>query len=140
MITVDQHFGKFTALETVPFLKSSADLLIRVNLLLQEFGQKTNKAVQVHEATGSAIHARTEVSGEQYGGVRPQDCPIGAAGSAHKQAQAVDVYDPDNAIDRWLTDAILEKYGLYREAPASTDGWCHLTTRAPGSGNRTFIP
>jgi hypothetical protein len=29
---------------------------------------------------------------------------------------------------------------LYREDPGSTPGWVHLTTRAPKSGRRTFIP
>lgn len=82
----------------------------------------------------------TYVAGETYGGFRPQDCPQGAPHSSHKQGQAVDIYDPDNALDNYVTDAILEAYGLYREAPSATLRWCHLSDRPPGSGKRTFQP
>jgi hypothetical protein len=34
----------------------------------------------------------------------------------------------------------LEEAGLYMEHPAKTPGWVHLTTRAPASGNRVFLP
>jgi hypothetical protein len=57
-----------------------------------------------------------------------------------KQGRAVDVYDPDGHLDAWITDDILEDFGLYREHPDSTSTWCHLTDRAPGSGHRTFWP
>jgi hypothetical protein len=53
---------------------------------------------------------------------------------------AVDIYDPQNKLDDYLTDEILTKFDLYREAPESTLGWCHLGTRMPGSGHRTFKP
>lgn len=53
---------------------------------------------------------------------------------------AVDVYDPGDVLDRILSDADLERFGLYREAPEATPGWCHLTTRPPASGKRTFLP
>lgn len=82
----------------------------------------------------------TLVSGETYGGFRPQSCPIGAPSSAHKEGRAVDVYDPTGALDKWITDMRLEHFGLYREHPADTSGWCHLTDRAPGSERRTFHP
>jgi hypothetical protein len=77
---------------------------------------------------------------ETYGGFRPQDCPQGSPNSSHKVGRGVDIYDPLNALDNWLTDALLEKYGLYRESPLATKGWCHLSDRAPGSGRRTFSP
>ena len=68
--------------------------------------------------------------------------------SSHKEARAVDVYDPSDRLDEWLDtfehgdgdNTRLEQHGLYREAPASTPTWCHLTTRAPHSGRRTFAP
>jgi len=83
---------------------------------------------------------KTYVSGEQYGGFRPQSCPIGAPHSAHKLGLACDVYDPDGALDAYLTDAILAAHGAYREAPSATPGWAHITSRAPASGHRTFMP
>lgn len=82
----------------------------------------------------------TLVSGITFGGFRPQDCPQGAAHSAHKDGRAVDIYDPHGDLDRWISDLILERFGLYREHPADTLGWCHLSDKAPSSGRRTFHP
>ena len=53
---------------------------------------------------------------------------------------AVDIFDPKNEIDGAITDQLLIAHELYREHPAATKGWCHLTTRAPHSGNRSFLP
>ena len=82
------------------------------------------------------------VSGSEYGGFRPQSCTIGAPHSAHKEALAVDRYDPDGAIDEWCLANLdkLEECGIYIESPDSTHGWSHWTVRAPGSGHRIFIP
>ena len=135
MISIADYFGHWAdhPAATPERKAAAAALLDAVNPLLMEA-----------EANGIWIqtnpHTSTMVSGETFGGFRPQDCPIGAPHSSHKEARAVDVYDPDNALDRWLTDARLEAHGLYREAPASTNTWCHLTDRAPGSGHRTFQP
>ncbi len=111
----------------------AAGMLVLVNKLL---GHALTKGV----ALKSSPNTGSLVSGMRDGGWRPQTCPIGAPQSAHKQGMAVDVYDPDGAFDDWLTDDILRDYGLYREHPAATRGWCHLTTRAPASGKRTFLP
>lgn len=82
----------------------------------------------------------TLVSGQKYGGFRPQSCPQGAPQSSHKEGRGVDIYDPVNELDNWITDKILEKHELYRESPLVTKGWCHLTDRAPRSKWRTFMP
>ena len=60
--------------------------------------------------------------------------------SKHRSAQAVDVYDPAGALDGWLTDDKLVKFGLFREHPDDTPGWCHLQSVGPRSGNRVFVP
>lgn len=83
---------------------------------------------------------KSYISGDKFGGFRPQDCPIGAPQSAHKCAQAVDIYDPDEKLDKWINDAVLEKFDLYREAPQATLGWLHVSTKRPNSGKRTFLP
>lgn len=85
---------------------------------------------------------RTYVSGQQYGGFRPQSCPEGAPHSAHKEGLAVDLYDPDGAIDAWCLTNLdkLEGCGIYIEHPDATRGWSHWTTRAPASGRRVFHP
>lgn len=61
---------------------------------------------------------------------------------------AVDLYDPEDLIDGYISqfdkpngdNDILRDCGLYREHPSKTAGWCHLSTRAPGSKKRTFFP
>jgi hypothetical protein len=88
--------------------------------------------------TGSSVSGSKGGSGD--GGFRLQTATTGAATSSHKEARAVDVYDPENELDELITDALLTAYGLYREAPEATPGWSHLTTRAPKSGRRTFVP
>lgn len=116
---------------TVERQANAATLLEDVNRLLEE---AESKGVELEVNP----HTHTFVSGITFGGFRPQNCAQGAPHSAHKEGLAVDVYDPHGALDRWLTDLILEKYGLYRESPLDTDGWTHLTSRSPGSGKRTF--
>ena len=87
-------------------------------------------------------HTGSGVSGQTFGGFRPQDCPQGAPHSSHKEGLAVDRYDPNNAIDTWLMahqDA-LERFGIYIEHPDSTHGWSHWSIKAPGSGKHVFYP
>ena len=112
---------------------NAAGLLTAVNALLED-AIAQGWSPMVNPATGTLI------SGQQNGGWRPQACPIGAPNSSHKQGAGVDVADGDGALDRTINDAMLEAHGLYREHPESTPGWCHLTTRAPKSGRRTFFP
>lgn len=85
---------------------------------------------------------KSGVSGTQYGGFRPKDCPEGAPNSSHKKAQGIDRYDPRNEIDAWCLahPDRLAFHGIYIEHPSATPGWSHWTTRAPPSGNRIFHP
>jgi len=131
MITKEQYFGKFT--HTDEKKKSALIMLDRVNRLLH-FMQSKGVKTEINPATGC------EISGQTYGGFRPQDCPQGAPLSSHKQGMAVDIYDPKNEIDAAITDAILLGHDLYREAPEATHHWAHLSTRSPASGHRTFKP
>ena len=82
------------------------------------------------------------VSGETFGGFRPQNCPIGAPHSAHKEGKAVDRYDPDGLIDKWCfaNQDRLESCGIYLEHPDATKGWSHWSTKAPASGRVVFYP
>lgn len=135
MITVEQFFGPWLNHPdaTIERKQNASRLLESVNALLQ-------CAADVGMSLPTNPHTQSLVSGEGLGGFRPQTCAIGAPASAHKQGRAVDVYDPDGDLDEWLDDTRLAQFGLYREAPASTTGWCHLTDRPPGSGRRTFTP
>jgi len=118
---------------TTDRLDNAVTLLQRVNALVAYLKQK-GVAFPANPKTG------TLVSGSTFGGFRPQNCPQGAPNSSHKTGKGVDLYDPKNEIDGAITDALLEQYQLYREHPDATKTWVHLTTRAPGSGRRSFNP
>lgn len=135
MISLPEYFGPWEDSPDATDERHQAALamLEKVNPLLEE-AETNGVELKINPHTG------TLVSGQTYGGFRPQDCPQGAPHSSHKEARAVDVYDPSGALDRWLTDELLEKHGLYRESPDATSGWCHLSDKAPGSGKRTFHP
>lgn len=66
----------------------------------------------------------------------------GVKNSAHTQGLAVDIADSDGRIDEWCLDNLEEliRIGLYLESPIYTNRWCHLSSRAPKSGLRVFIP
>lgn len=96
-------------------------LLTIVNNLLIEFGEY-----------------RKVVSGYR----RPEDNAAagGAKKSAHMTCEAIDLEDKDERFKKFMTEELLEKFGLYREADKATPSWIHLTTRAPRSGSRVFNP
>ena len=135
MITLSQYIGihKKSPDWTPERTANAVILLGRVNAML-DYLSGVGVHLPINPATGS------QISGQTFGGFRPQDCPQGAPGSSHKQGQGVDIYDPQDDIDRAINDALLERFDLYREHPDSTKTWCHLTTRAPRSGRRTFQP
>lgn len=115
----------------------AAALLVQVNRLLAA-ALRAGVTLAGNPIDGSLMSRYT--AADINAGWRPQSCPIGAPKSPHKEARAVDIYDPQGELDTWLTDDILRAFGLYREDPGSTRGWVHLTDRAPKSGKRTFYP
>lgn len=131
MITLVQYFrGR----PHTPVQEEAAlELLSRVNCLIAEY-RLTGEDVPINKMTGSMISGLTE------GGFRLPDCVQGSQFSSHKEAKGVDVYDPENKLDNWITRKMLEKYNLWREHPDKTEHWVHLTTRPPKSGCRTFLP
>jgi hypothetical protein len=137
MITIEQYFGKWIdSADITTVIRDNADKLVSaVNALINEmetFGIIFPNNPKTH----------SQVSGEVYGGFRPQACPIGAIHSNHKQGLAVDLFDPMNLIDDWCTanTSILAQHGIWLEHPGSTPGWSHWQCVAPRSGNRIFIP
>lgn len=137
MITLDQYAGFWAGHEDWnPACQREAKILLdRVNALIADY-EATGKKVAFNNFT------KSQISGAKYGGFRTQDCPIGAPRSSHKLGMAVDIIDRDNALDDWITanPDVLVTYDLYREAPEKTKSWCHLSTKAPKSGKRTFLP
>jgi hypothetical protein len=135
MITVENYFRAYAGHpEITAEIRANAEkLLYAVNDLLV-CAMQQGVTLRTNPATG------TFVSGQDNGGWRPQACPIGAPTSSHKTGRGVDVADHDGTLDAWITDQCLADFNLYREHPDATLGWCHLTSRAPGSGHRTFFP
>lgn len=138
MITLEQYFGPWLdhRLVTDEMHAAARDLLTRVNALLAE-AERDGVSLDINPRT------RTLISGAGNGGWRLPTSEVGAPRSSHKEGRAVDIYDPnDGDLDAWCLDHLgrLIALGLYLEHPAATKGWCHLTTRAPRSGNRVFYP
>ena len=132
MILISHYFGAKP--HTPEHEAAATDLLERVGNICTTLAWD----YPIDPDTGTSISGSKGGSGD--GGFRLTTATTGSAKSSHKEAKAVDIYDPANLLDELITDALLTAYGLYREHPDSTPGWCHLTTRAPGSGRRTFKP
>lgn len=134
-ITIEQYFRAYANHpEITPEIHENAvELLRKVNALLEDCLTRGWTPVE-NPATGSLI------SGQNNGGWRPSDCPIGSPGSSHKQGRGVDVADADNSLDAMVHDIMLAEHGLFREHPDATQNWAHFSDRAPPSGRRTFRP
>ena len=135
MISLADYVGPHAASpDWTPERQNAAEVMLdKVNAFLEQ-AEANGVEIKTNPDTGTCV------SGQTYGGFRPQNCPQGAPHSSHKEGRAVDIYDPDGGLDKWITDARLEAAGLYREAPSATNGWCHLSDKPPGSGKRTFQP
>ena len=137
MITFNEYFGPWLDHpDATDERKANAVRLLSCCDSLERLAMADGVAFPVNAATDSGV------SGSEYGGFRPQSCPIGAPHSAHKEALAVDRYDPLGEIDTWCLNNLdkLEQCGIYLEAPVSTKGWSHWTVRAPASGHQVFFP
>lgn len=134
MITLPQYFAGKPRNQAQE--GEATELLDRVNDLIEAYERDTGWQIQTCPNTGSQISGSKGGSGD--GGFRLPSATTGSQHSAHKEARAVDVYDPDNHLDQWVNDDILESFDLWRESPEDTSRWCHLQTRA--ASRRTFQP
>ena len=116
-------------------MRDQAERLCRTAIRLLRAAQANGVTLDLSPATGTIISL-------PGGGWRPPEYKTGAPNSAHKQGMAVDLHDPDGDLDSWIMGRqyLLADLGLAIEHPASTRGWCHITTRIPPSGNRVFYP
>ena len=140
MVTIEAYFGKFLDHPDVTQThKAAAGCLLAACAQLEAFAKQDGVGFPTNPFTKSGV------SGSLYGGFRPQDCKIGAAKSSHKDAKAIDLYDPLGHIDQWCfanseRGGRLEQCGIYLEHPSKTHGWSHWTIKPPGSKNRVFFP
>jgi hypothetical protein len=133
-ITLSDYFAAYAGHPgiTAEHRASAEMLLVQVNALLVEIVAGGRADLDRNPKTGTLI------SGEKNGGWRPKNCTEGTENSSHKEGKGVDIYDADGDLDAACNDDLLARHGLYREHPAQTRGWLHLTNRAPRSGRRTF--
>lgn len=137
MITLEQYVGPHAhSSDWTGARQANAVSLLAACAALEGEMVADGVVFPVNPATGSGV------SGQTFGGFRPQSCPQGAPDSSHKQGQGVDRYDPQGAIDAWCMahQDRLAYHGIYIEHPSVTAGWSHWSTRAPRSGNRVFYP
>lgn len=137
MITYSQYFaGWVDHPDATSERKGNADKLLLAVAKLMGMAELDGVIFPVNPNT------ETQVSGCTYGGFRPQSCCQGSMHSAHKEGQAVDLYDPHDCIDDWCMANLnnLKKCGIYLEHPNSTRGWSHWGLRAPASGKRVYFP
>jgi hypothetical protein len=137
MITFAQYVGPHLRSKdwTAQRQISSGILLQRVNALML-LAEADGVTFPVNPKTGS------QISGQTFGGFRPQDCPQGAPNSNHKEGKGIDLYDPANEIDAWCLTNLdkLEQCEIWIEHPSKTSGWSHWQSISPRSGNRVYIP
>lgn len=140
MVTLDDYFRAYDAeggdwrkrypLDLTPRLEDNAERLVPlVNQLLGEFGE-WRKVTSGWRPP--AYNAKVQGASKT---------------SLHMTCEACDLEDADGELDDWCMsqegDQVLRRLGLWHEHPSSTkgadgEGWCHVQTRPPGSGNRHF--
>lgn len=133
MITVDQYLEHGRTIET-----PSDEVVANATQIVE----LANQLLGLAAADGVGCAAQPRLTS----GWRPASfnaTVVGAsATSKHMSGQAIDVADPEGALDDWCVrnmEALVD-LGLYLEHPASTKGWTHVQCVAPRSGNRVFYP
>lgn len=137
MITLTQYAGPHrTHPDWTPARQLNAQTLLARSWALEAEMAAAGVVFPDNPATKSGI------SGQTFGGFRPQSCPIGAPNSHHKEGRGLDRYDPRGEIDAWCmaNQARLERHGIWLEHPDATPGWSHWQSAAPRSGNRVYRP
>ena len=137
MITIEQYVGVHkNSPDWTPERQSNAAKLLVKCGMLQARMEAAGVLFPINPAT------KSQVSGMTFGGFRPQSCTQGAPNSRHKQGKAVDIYDPDGAIDDWIlrNEYILDELDMAIEIPDETPKWSHWQDGAPPSGHRIFRP
>lgn len=140
MITLEEYFMGRAALYPEEFSEgvqlNAQQLVDRVNALIQEM-ERNGIQLEMSPHSGSCVAS----------GWRPKalnaHTPGAALRSKHITGEAVDLYDPEGAVDDWCMTylpALSHEIGLWMEHPSATKGWCHLQSVPPRSGNPVFYP
>jgi hypothetical protein len=139
MLTLDQYWmGRDKEYPLMLSTQTRKNAAITVDLI--------NRFLIIAKVSNVLLPTRPDNGSLVNSGWRPAavnaDTPGASKSSLHITGQAIDLYDPTGAIDKWCMvapKAIID-IGLWQEHPDSTPGWCHLQTLPPHSGNRVFRP
>lgn len=130
MITLEDYFGRFTGIAepSAETRGNAIELLSKVNALLSDLELPEAQRPKVNSGWRPKFHNAI--------------IPNAAPNSKHISGQAIDIADPEGALDDYLMahPQRLLDHDLYMEHPLATKGWCHLQNVPPRSGNRVFIP
>ena len=136
-LSIEQYVGVHArSPDWTPKRQANARMLVLTVNAMIAVAENDGVDFPINPKTGS------QISGNTFGGFRPQSCPQGAPNSNHKEGLGVDLYDPDNEIDAWMlaNEDVLEKLGIWIESPSATPSWAHLQTVPPRSGRRVYMP
>jgi hypothetical protein len=132
-LQVEDYFARMSRTDepSAEVISNAGELIDRVNTLL---------AQAAHEGLEEAAQPKVNSGwrSAEYNATVPNAAPK----SKHITGQAIDLADPEGALDHWCVTNLhlLEDVGLWLEHPLATKGWCHLQSVAPRSGNRMFYP
>lgn len=121
MIASETYFGKETV--DAKTAVQAQDLLNKVNAFLEHCPGE-------HKMTSGY---RSPEHNAKIGGAKL---------SNHMTGNAIDIYDPDKSLARFVFQKaqLLSDHGLYCEDMRCTRNWVHFQNVAPRSGMRFFIP
>lgn len=107
----------------------------RVDGLLEEFGEDRGVS-SGYRTKEDHIRIYKKINEDKKAAGKPEvNVPWG---SKHLVGAAVDLFDADDRLKKFCTEAILEKHNLYMEHSDFTNTWCHL--QISPTSKRIFRP
>jgi hypothetical protein len=147
-ISLKEYFGPYydNVANTLQMQENAVTLLQTVNTVLER-AALDGVAFLTNPFTGNVV------SGQGHGGFRAPECTVGAENSQHRQAHAVDIYDPKRHLQSWCIahEDYLKGMGLccedfqwtvtMGERPGMVIGaWVHFQNVPVHSGRTFYIP
>lgn len=102
------------------------------SILLSAYAELKNRFPGVYVNVKNGVRVNT------WAGLRTQNCPIGAAGSAHKTGEALDLHHPTklSELRSFCESAEGLKLGIRRiENEPATPTWVHIDVKQPNMAN-----
>lgn len=130
-LTLQDLLGHYRAEPWSPAELASGERTVAAWNSLGSAAEADGVVLPINPATGSSI------GGTGNGGARPKGSKVGAPGSKHQLLMALDWFDPQRALMRWILSYGLERaasLGLYFEHPQWTRSWVHGQIVPPGDG------